>query len=112
MPFISVSTSVVCVNTAAEKAFPSTGLARELTLLERYVLAYTTYTLEDMLADNDQTGYVLEDDSPPLFKMSLEYYLNEDGVTVNLPARGITYDMAKYKLQEVRILPFLAYSAM
>lgn len=80
--------------------------ARELTLLERYVLAYTTYTLEDMLADNDQTGYVLEDDSPPLFKMSLEYYLNEDGVTVNLPARGITYDMAKYKLQEVRILPF------
>ena len=73
---------------------------------ESYILRYTSYTLEDMLRDHDECGYVLEDDSPPLFKMALEYYLNEDGVTVNLPARGITYDMAKYKLLEVKILPY------
>lgn len=80
--------------------------SRDLMELESYILRYTNYTLEDMLRDHDECGYVLEDDSPPLFKMALEYYLNEDGVTVNLPARGITYDMAKYKLLEVKILPY------
>lgn len=84
----------------------------ELDQCEQRILKYTSYTLEDMLADHEECEYVLEDDSPPLFKMSLEYYLNNDGVSVNLPARGITYDTAKYKLLEVKILPYFgaAYS--
>ncbi len=78
----------------------------ELDVCESRILRYTKYTLEDMLADHEECNYVLEDDSPPLFKMSLEYYLNEDGVSVNLPARGISYDTAKYKLLDLQVLPY------
>lgn len=79
---------------------------RELEKLEGYIKTYTKYTLEDMLQDHDECNYVLEDDSPPLFKMSLEYYLNDDGVSVNMPARGISYDTGKYKLLDLQILPY------
>ncbi len=80
--------------------------SNELDVCEKRILSYTGYTLEDMLADHDECNYLLEDDSPPLFKMSLEYYLNKDGLTVTLPARGITYDTAKYKLLDLQILPY------
>lgn len=80
--------------------------AYELDQCEQRILKYTGYTLEDMLADHEECNYVLEDDSPPLFKMSLEYYLNNNGVTVNLPARGISYDSSKYNLIDLKILPY------
>ena len=40
----------------------------------------------------------MEDTSPPLFKMALEYTVDEEGLVVRLPARGIQFDSATYKL--------------
>ncbi|MDD6312793.1 MAG: DUF5696 domain-containing protein [Firmicutes bacterium] len=79
---------------------------KELDTLEGYVKKFTDYTMEDMIADHEETGYVLEDTSPPLFKMALEYYIEEDGIKVRLPANGIQFDSSIYKLTSVSILPY------
>ena len=78
----------------------------ELSNIQTWLQTYTKYTMEDMQKDHNQTGYVMQDDSPPVFKMSLEYYLTEDGFTVRMPARGISFDSSLYKLVDLDVLPY------
>lgn len=78
----------------------------ELTFVQTLIQAYTEYTMDEMQADHNQTGYVMTDDSPPVFQLSLEYLLEEGGFSVRLPARGITFDSSLYKLLSVSVLPF------
>ncbi len=76
-------------------------------LIESMIKEYTDYTLEDMIADHEETGYEMQEISPPLFRMALEYTLEDEGFQVRLPARGISYDSATYTLGEIQVLPFL-----
>ena len=78
----------------------------EKTFIQNLIQTYTEYTMDDMQADHALTGYVMTDDSPPVFQLSLEYLLEEDGFSVRLPARGITFDSSLYKLLSVSILPY------
>ncbi|MBR5602173.1 MAG: hypothetical protein IKW24_06030, partial [Clostridia bacterium] len=78
-----------------------------LNVLEQYIRDHTEFSLDDMLAAHEEVGYVMEDGSPAIFKMALEYTLEEDGFQVRLPARGISFDAATYTLETVKILPFL-----
>lgn len=78
----------------------------ELTHVQTLIQTYTEYTMDDMQLDHNTTGYVMTDDSPPVFQLSLEYTLEEDGLSVRLPARGITFDSSLYKLLSVSILPY------
>jgi len=79
----------------------------ELNRLEGYIKQYTDYTLQDMLDDHEATGYVLGASSPPLFKLALEYYVEEDGVTAKLSGRGIQFDASTYALKSIDILPYM-----
>ncbi len=79
---------------------------RELDVIQALIKEHTDYTMEDMQQDHNLTGYVLKDDSPPVFQMSLEYLLEEGGFSVRLPARGITFDSSLYKLLSVSVLPY------
>ncbi|MBR3837067.1 MAG: hypothetical protein IKJ74_02885 [Clostridia bacterium] len=79
----------------------------ELNVLEGYLREHTKYSLEDMLSDHDMVQYEMEDTSPPIFKMALEYTLEEDGFQVRLPARGITFDASTYTLETIQVLPYL-----
>ncbi len=79
----------------------------ELNTLEGYLREYTKYSLEDMLSDHDLVEFEMEDNSPPIFKMALEYTLEEDGFQVRLPARGITFDASTYTLQTIQVLPYM-----
>lgn len=81
--------------------------SQNLNILESYIRSNTGYTLDDMLADHDKVGYVMKDTSPPVFRMALEYYLEDDGFRVRLPARGITFDAATYTLNTIQVLPYL-----
>ncbi len=78
----------------------------ELTLVQEYITTYTSYTMDDMQSDHNLTGYVMTDDSPPVFQLALEYLLEDDGFTVRLPARGISFDSSLYKLLSVSVLPY------
>ncbi|MBE6552275.1 MAG: hypothetical protein E7665_09100 [Ruminococcaceae bacterium] len=78
----------------------------EINRIEGWLKQFTNYTLQDMLDDHEATGYVLGASSPPVFKMALEYYIDEDGVRITLPARGIQFDSSTYALNSIDILPY------
>lgn len=65
------------------------------------------YTFEQMDADHDAAGYEAEDEQLPAFRLALEYTLDEKGMSVRLPCNGLRYDMSKYTLESISILPYI-----
>lgn len=65
------------------------------------------YTFETLAEDHLITNYTGEDKAPVLFRLSLEYTLDEDGnLDVRLPANGIRFDESSYQLTSVSMLPW------
>ena len=94
-------------NSMAVYVFDPYASAREITLIESYIKLYCQqYTYAELDSDHQMTGYVGEASAPALFKMALEYYLNEDGLQVRLPANGIRFDESTYQLNNIQILPY------
>ncbi len=84
----------------------------ELITVEGYIKTYVpTYTFEQLEADHLETEYEGQDKAPPLFKMALEYTLDELGMSVRLPANGIRFDESLYQLTYVSILPYMGAGA-
>lgn len=82
--------------------------AREITLIESYIKRFCPhYTFAELDSDHSMTEYEGATRAPALFKLSLEYYLNEDGLQVRLPANGIRFDESTYKLEYIQILPYM-----
>ena len=80
----------------------------ELMQLEEYIKTYVPeYSYEELDLDHETTEYVSEDLNPPVFKMALEYTLDEMGMSVTLPANGIRFDESLYQLTGVSILPYM-----
>ena len=79
---------------------------RELYDLEAIISA-TGYTFDDLDADHALVEYEGTEKAPALFKFALEYYIDEEGIQVRLPANGIRYDSANYSLTSMQILPYL-----
>ena len=53
------------------------------------------------------TQYEGTDKAPVLFRLSLEYTLDDDGnLDVRLPANGIRYDESSFQLTNIRPLPY------
>lgn len=81
-------------------------MARELLRLEKYVRLYTDYSFEQLEIDHAETDYFSADKVPPLFKLALEYTLDELGMSVRCNAGNIRFDSSSYKLSNVVLLPF------
>ena len=82
--------------------------ASDINLCESYIKAYCTeYTFEQMDADHEETQYIETTQKSPVFKMALEYSLDEDGLSVRLPCNGLRYDMSTYTLENLSILPYM-----
>lgn len=83
--------------------------SNELKELERIIKAYCAefYTLDDMEQDHSDTDFVGIDVAPACFRMALEYTIEDDGLSVRLPANGIRFDESNYKLNTVSILPYM-----
>ena len=92
--------------------FDKNASARELKLIEKYIKLYCPdYSYATLDEDHQITGYSATQKPPPLFKMALEYYLDEDGLQIRLPANGIRFDEDEYQLLSIRILPFFGAGA-
>ena len=84
----------------------------ELITVENYIKTYIpSYTFEQLEYDHQLTEYEGQDKAPPLFKMALEYTLDENGMSVRLPANGLRFDESLYKLTYVSILPYMGAGA-
>ena len=81
---------------------------KEMARIEQIIKTYVPdYTFEELDADHQKVEYVDTNKNPPLFKMALEYTLDEQGLSVRLPANGIRYTESLYELLSVQILPFM-----
>lgn len=69
--------------------------------------ACPNYSYEEMDYDHQLTEYESEDENPPVFKMALEYTLEEDGFSVRLPANGIRFNESKFQLTSICVLPYM-----
>ena len=86
----------------------SATTAAELREVETIIKTYCPqYTYEQLEYDHTLTEYSKNDRAPALFKMALEYRLDENGVSVRLPANGIRFNEAEYQLSDINILPWM-----
>ncbi len=69
--------------------------------------ACPNYSYEEMDYDHQLTEYTSEEENPPLFKMALEYTLDETGFNVRLPANGIRFNESKFELLNLQVLPYM-----
>ncbi len=82
---------------------------REKRRLEGYIKELAPlYTYEERDKDHEETGYVSEEVDPPLFKLALEYTLNENGLDVSLPANSIRFNTELYGLEYVSPLQYFS----
>ena len=86
----------------------SGSTATEFREVETRIKTYCPlYTFEQLDYDHELTEYVQGTRAPALFKMALEYRLDEFGLTVRLPANGIRFNEAEYQLESISILPWM-----
>lgn len=86
----------------------SGATATEFREVETRIKTYCPlYTFEQLDYDHELTEYVQGTRAPALFKMALEYRLDEFGLTVRLPANGIRFNEAEYQLENISILPWM-----
>lgn len=81
---------------------------REVNLIEGYIKTYCTqYSYSELDYDHQLTEYTGTALAPALFKMALEYRLQDDGVEVRLPANGIRFNETNYSLTYIQFLPYM-----
>ena len=81
---------------------------KELARAEEIITKYCPeYTYEELAYDHILTDYQSDDSNPPLFRMALEYKVEEDGLSVTLPANGIRFNESVYALESIQILPYM-----
>jgi len=88
--------------------FDPTASERERNQMESIIKEFCpNYTYEEMEYDHNLVEYTSTEKNPVQFRLALEYYLDESGLSVRLPANGIRFDQSLYQLEYIRILPYM-----
>ncbi len=81
---------------------------RELNQIDSLIKEYAPeYTFEDLDEDHAYMGYESGSKASPLFRMALEYTLDEQGLVVRLPANSIRFNESAFRLDRIEILPYM-----
>ncbi|MBQ9784983.1 MAG: hypothetical protein IJW29_05740 [Clostridia bacterium] len=81
--------------------------AADIQKTEDTIKKYTDYSYEQLDAHHESTDYEATDALYPAFKLALEYYADENGMSVRMPCNGLRYDMANFKIESISILPYI-----
>ena len=84
-----------------------TGTTEKKKLENRIKTYCPDLTYEMIDAHYRELGYVPKEEPSPLFKVALEYTLEENGVSVRLPANGLRFDETAFRLEDISILPYM-----
>ncbi len=80
---------------------------RELVYLENLIKTYCQDIDQDLLDEmHARTGYVQDTKETPVFRVAIEYVLEDDGLSVRLPANSIRFDETKYTLRHIKMLQY------
>lgn len=83
------------------------------TNLEGYVKAYCSdYGYDDLEADHSATGYVGSEEELPVFRLAIEYVVDEKGMSIRMPASGLRYDESLATLDSISLVPFFGAGNM
>lgn len=75
--------------------------------IEELIKEYTDYTYDQLQQDHELLEYQGNETNPPLFKMAIEYYLDDNGIKIRVPAKSISYNKSAFDITQLQILPFL-----
>ncbi len=95
--------TLYCLDESSEQGMKDTERVRLENLLKSYCPDLDHELLDEMHA---QTGYRPDVNETPVFRAALEYVLEDDGLSIRMPASSIRFDETKYTLQYVKILQF------
>ncbi len=80
----------------------------EIKRMEGYIRSYhPEYSFEDMDEAHQEVSYEAATENVPLFRMALEYTVDDKGLVVRLPANSIRFDETLYRLNYIQILPYM-----
>lgn len=80
----------------------------EIKRLESFVRRFCKdYTFEEKDADEKRAGYDPSKAEFPVFRMALEYTLDENGLSVTMPANSIRFNETEFTLVDIEILPYM-----
>lgn len=77
-------------------------------MIKKYCPNYTYDVLEE---DHEITGYEGDEIEPPLFRLAIEYTVDENGLTASIPAKSIRYNETNYVLESIAFLPYFGCAA-
>ena len=81
--------------------------------IERMIRKYCPeYTYDELETDHDMTGYEGDEKEPPLFRLAIEYTIDENGLTASIPAKSIRYNETNYVLEDIVLLPYLGCTTL
>ncbi len=96
------------VETMPVYVFDPDASEAELSNAEEIIMKYCPeYTYEELEYDHILTEYKSDDANPPVFRLSLEYKADAEGLSVRLPANGIRFNEGIYTLEHIQILPYM-----
>ena len=70
------------------------------------LFAKAGYTEDDMLFDYEENQQTIPMQDNPVFRVAVEYRLENGALTVRVPWEDIDFDESKYKLTDLSLLPF------
>jgi len=89
------------------------GTERVKSQVEKLIRKYcTSYTYDDLEADHDETGYEANEKELPLFRLAVEYTLDNTGLTATIPAKSIRYNSTNYNLLTIVLLPYFGCTSV
>ena len=86
-----------------------TGVAKpEYKAIEKIIKKYCPdFTYEELDSQHLALQYTPQDKTEALFKIALEYTLDDKGLSVRVPANGIRFDESLFRLENIQILPYM-----
>ena len=76
--------------------------------VEKIIKTYAPdFTYEELDMQHLEVDYTPEAEAEALFKIALEYTLDDNGLSVRVPANGIRFDESLFRLEKIQILPFM-----
>ena len=92
--------------------FDPTATENDLNTIEGYIKEWCPlFTYETLDEIHAETEYVGADRAPALFRLALEYTLDEWGMNIRIPFNGLTFDESEYQLTNLQMLPYLGAGA-
>ena len=89
------------------------GTERVKSQVEKLIRKYcTSYTYDELEADHDETGYEANEKELPLFRLAVEYTLDDVGLTATIPAKSIRYNSTNYNLLTIVLLPYFGCTSV